>query len=225
VGATFEPIGGFGWFFFCGSDGIEYYLDYILFNPVGSTVPKWRKFKRLRWVLLLNRLMDWDEILYEDDNIEDYLDFILIIAVVLTIPKWWMFKPLWWVQLLNWLVDMDDVLYGGDAIKDYLYTILLYPVASFQNGTRLNSWGGWKERLITFELIGEFGWNFIWRWWHWRWRRSHLNGGRLNFWGGATFEPIGGFWLNFVWRWWHLSWPWLHAVQFRSFNHFKMADV
>jgi hypothetical protein len=23
-----------------GSDGIEYYLDYILFNPVASTIPK-----------------------------------------------------------------------------------------------------------------------------------------------------------------------------------------
>jgi hypothetical protein len=25
-----------------GGDGIEYYLDYILFNPVASTIPKWR---------------------------------------------------------------------------------------------------------------------------------------------------------------------------------------
>jgi hypothetical protein len=29
-------------------DGIEYYLDYILFNPVASTIPKWRMFKLLR---------------------------------------------------------------------------------------------------------------------------------------------------------------------------------
>jgi hypothetical protein len=37
-------------------DGIEYYVDYILFNPVASTILKWRKFKLLRWVQLLN---DW----------------------------------------------------------------------------------------------------------------------------------------------------------------------
>jgi hypothetical protein len=37
-----------------GGDGIEYYLDYILFNPVASTVPKWRTFKLLWWVQLLN---------------------------------------------------------------------------------------------------------------------------------------------------------------------------
>jgi hypothetical protein len=28
-----------------GCDGIEYYLDYILFNPVASAIPKWRTFK------------------------------------------------------------------------------------------------------------------------------------------------------------------------------------
>jgi hypothetical protein len=48
---------------FYGGDGIEYYLYYILFNPVVSTTPKLRKFKFLRWVLLLNRLLDLDEIL------------------------------------------------------------------------------------------------------------------------------------------------------------------
>jgi hypothetical protein len=56
-----------------GGDGIEYYLDYVLFNPVVSTVPNWRMFKLLRWVLLLNRLVDLDEILYEGD-----LDSILL---------------------------------------------------------------------------------------------------------------------------------------------------
>jgi hypothetical protein len=33
-----------------GSDDIEYYLDYILFNLVDSTIPKWRTFELLRWV-------------------------------------------------------------------------------------------------------------------------------------------------------------------------------
>jgi hypothetical protein len=44
--------------------------DYILFNPVASTIPKWRTFKLLTWVQLLNRLVDLDEILYGGDGIE-----------------------------------------------------------------------------------------------------------------------------------------------------------
>jgi hypothetical protein len=51
-------------------DGIEYYLDYILFNAVASTIRKWRTFKLLRWVQLLNRLVDLDEILYGCDGME-----------------------------------------------------------------------------------------------------------------------------------------------------------
>jgi hypothetical protein len=51
-----------------GRDGIEYYLDYILFNPTASSVPIWRNFKLLRWVLLMRRLSNLDEILYEDDD-------------------------------------------------------------------------------------------------------------------------------------------------------------
>jgi hypothetical protein len=53
-----------------GSDDIEDYLDSILFNDVASTIPKWRTFKFLRWVQLLNRLVDLDEILYGGDGIE-----------------------------------------------------------------------------------------------------------------------------------------------------------
>jgi hypothetical protein len=82
-------------------DGIEYYLDYILFNSVASTIPKWWTFKLLRLVLLLKRLVDLDEILYEDDDIEGDLDSILINPATSTIPKWWTFELLWWVQLLN----------------------------------------------------------------------------------------------------------------------------
>jgi hypothetical protein len=33
-----------------GGDDIEYYLDYILFKPVASTIPKFRTFKLLRWM-------------------------------------------------------------------------------------------------------------------------------------------------------------------------------
>jgi hypothetical protein len=71
-----------------GGDNPEDDLDSILFNPVASTISKWRTFKLLKWVLLLNRLVDLDEILYEDDNIEDDLDSILIHPVASTIPKW-----------------------------------------------------------------------------------------------------------------------------------------
>jgi hypothetical protein len=56
-----------------GDDGIEYYLDYILFNPVASIIPKWRTFKLVWWVKLLNLLVHLDEILYEDDGIEYFL--------------------------------------------------------------------------------------------------------------------------------------------------------
>jgi hypothetical protein len=47
-----------------GGDGIEYHLGYILFNPVASTIPKWRTYIFLRWVELFNRLVDLSEILY-----------------------------------------------------------------------------------------------------------------------------------------------------------------
>jgi hypothetical protein len=82
-------------------DGIEYYLDYILFNPVALTTPKWRTFNLLWWVQLLNRLVDLEEISYGDDAIEGDLNSMLLNPVASTIPKWRMFKLLWWVQLLN----------------------------------------------------------------------------------------------------------------------------
>jgi hypothetical protein len=47
----------------CGGDSIEYYLDYVLLNPVALTIPKRRTFELLRWVLILNRLVDLEEIL------------------------------------------------------------------------------------------------------------------------------------------------------------------
>jgi hypothetical protein len=77
-----------------GDDGTEYYLDYILFNPVASTMPKWRTFKRLLWVLLLNRSVDLDEILYGGDGVKDDIDSILLNLVASTIPKRRTFKLL-----------------------------------------------------------------------------------------------------------------------------------
>jgi hypothetical protein len=41
-----------------------------IFNPIASTIPKWRTFKLLRWLQLLNRLVDLDEILYGGDGVE-----------------------------------------------------------------------------------------------------------------------------------------------------------
>jgi hypothetical protein len=55
---------------FYGGDDIEDDLNSVLFNAVASSIPKWRKFKLLRWVQLLNRLVDLDEILYGGDGIE-----------------------------------------------------------------------------------------------------------------------------------------------------------
>jgi hypothetical protein len=46
------------------------------------------------------------------------------------------------MQILKLLVDLDEILYGSDAIQDDLYSILPNPVASFQNGGRLNFYGG-----------------------------------------------------------------------------------
>jgi hypothetical protein len=55
---------------FQGGEDIEDDLHSILFNAVASTIPKWRSFKLLKWVQLLNRLVDFDEILYGGDGIE-----------------------------------------------------------------------------------------------------------------------------------------------------------
>jgi hypothetical protein len=53
-----------------GVDDIEDDLDSILLNPVASTISKWWTFKLLRWVLLLNRLVDLDEMLHGVDGID-----------------------------------------------------------------------------------------------------------------------------------------------------------
>jgi hypothetical protein len=39
-----------------------------------SITPKWRTFKLLRWVQILNGLVDLDEILYCGNDIKDDLD-------------------------------------------------------------------------------------------------------------------------------------------------------
>jgi hypothetical protein len=45
---------------------------YYVFNPVAPTIPKWRAFKLLRWVQLLNRLVDLGEMEVMSLNIVYY---------------------------------------------------------------------------------------------------------------------------------------------------------
>jgi hypothetical protein len=44
--------------------------DSMVFRLVASTIPKWRKFKLLRWVQILKLLVDLGKIVHEDCNIE-----------------------------------------------------------------------------------------------------------------------------------------------------------
>jgi hypothetical protein len=53
-----------------GGDDIEGDLDSILLNLVALTIPKWRTFNFLRWMQLLNRLVDLDETLNGGVGIE-----------------------------------------------------------------------------------------------------------------------------------------------------------
>jgi hypothetical protein len=61
-----------------GRQVLPFKLDITFFNLIASAIPKWRTSKLLRWVLLLNWLVDLDEILYGDDDIEDDIDSILL---------------------------------------------------------------------------------------------------------------------------------------------------
>jgi hypothetical protein len=56
-----------------GDDDIEGDLDSMLYYPVASTISKWT-FKLLRWVHLLNRLVDLDGIWYCGNGIKCSLD-------------------------------------------------------------------------------------------------------------------------------------------------------
>jgi hypothetical protein len=69
-------------------DDIEGDLDFILINPIDSTIPKWQTFKLLRCVQLLNQLVNLNEILYGCDEVEDDLDSIVLTLIASTIPKW-----------------------------------------------------------------------------------------------------------------------------------------
>jgi hypothetical protein len=54
-----------------GDHAIEANLEAVLFNPVPSTIPKWRTLKLLRWMQNLHQ-STWDhEILYADRSSKD----------------------------------------------------------------------------------------------------------------------------------------------------------
>jgi hypothetical protein len=55
---------------------------------------KWRNFKLLRWVQILNRLVYVDEILYGDGDIIGDLDSVLRYPVASVIPKWLKFNEM-----------------------------------------------------------------------------------------------------------------------------------
>jgi hypothetical protein len=58
-----------------GGDDTAGDLDAIFFNLVASSIPQWRTFKLLRWVHLLNQLVDLDGILHCGNGIKgDLLD-------------------------------------------------------------------------------------------------------------------------------------------------------
>jgi hypothetical protein len=78
-------------------------------------------------MLLSNRLVDLDEILYGSDDTEAGIDTVLLNTVTWTIPKWRTFKHQRWVLFLNRLVDLDEILHGGDDIEDDLDYIKLKP--------------------------------------------------------------------------------------------------
>jgi hypothetical protein len=63
----------------------------IWFILVASIITKWRNFKHLTWLqrnplIILNRLVDLDEILYGGDDIEGDLGATFFNLVALTIP-------------------------------------------------------------------------------------------------------------------------------------------
>jgi hypothetical protein len=78
--------------------------DSMLFRLVVSTVPKWRIFKLLSCLQVLNRLLDLDENVYEGDNIDNGSDSMLFRLLYSKMPKWRTFKILRSLKLLNRLV-------------------------------------------------------------------------------------------------------------------------
>jgi hypothetical protein len=63
-------------------DGIEDDVNSMLFNPVASTISKWRTFKLLRRVHLLKRLVHLDELLYCGNGIKGGLDHSKCLSVL-----------------------------------------------------------------------------------------------------------------------------------------------
>jgi hypothetical protein len=109
-------------------------------------------------------MVDLDELLYGGDDTESDLDSLLLNPVASIISNWRTFKLLRCVQILKLLMDLDEILYGHDSIEYYLDYVLFNPVASASPKWRTFKLLRWVQRnpLITFELIGGFGRNFVW---------------------------------------------------------------
>jgi hypothetical protein len=149
----------------CGGDDIENDLDSITLNPLNSTISKWQAFKILRCTRILNRLVELDEILYGRDGIEHYLDYIIFNPIASTTLKWRTFKLLRLVLILNrWRIWMKFCMEMMTLNMTSTRYYLIVQTQPFQNCGHLNFLEVWK-----FELLGGFGWNFVWKWW----RRSY----------------------------------------------------
>jgi hypothetical protein len=101
-----------------GGEDIESDLDAIFFYLVASTIPSWRTFKLLRWVHLLNGLVDLNEILYCGNGIKGDLDHS---RIALYVPQ---------LITLNSLVDFHEIWYGCNAIQGDFDAIIFNPIVS-----------------------------------------------------------------------------------------------
>jgi hypothetical protein len=104
---TFETISGSSWNL-VGTYWHSRWPPRHIFNPVASTISKWRTFKFLCWAQLLNRLVDLDKILYGGDDLEGDLESTLLNLVTSTIPNggrltFWggsNFWTDWWIWMI-----------------------------------------------------------------------------------------------------------------------------
>jgi hypothetical protein len=77
----------------------------VLYRLVECTIRKWRTFKVLSCVQMLNPWFDLVEVEYEGVNIDSDIDSMLFRIVDSTIPKFQSFKLLRCVQLFHRLVN------------------------------------------------------------------------------------------------------------------------
>jgi hypothetical protein len=69
-------------------DTVDSVSDFMVLRFVASNIPEWLTFTHLRCVKLLNRLVDLNEIVYDDVNIDNDNDSMLFLLVASTIGNW-----------------------------------------------------------------------------------------------------------------------------------------